>query len=927
MRRPMMEKSGKDSHKKPQEVGISRKQEAGAGLPAIDASSNNSRSQRQSIGASEELYKLLVKAAGQAGHGIVVLQNTDDREGAIVFINVGFAGALGYTEHELLGMTISDLVCPEDLPVVAERYAQRQKGDNLPSCYEMRALRRDGTKVPLEVSAVTVVIDGQVSTMAFLRDISQQVQLVESLEQNERRYHLLAENISDVFWVTDTNLKPIHVSPSIVHLLGYTVEEVLGRTLPDFLTPASSETAAVAFSQVLYQSRRDPSFEPPPLEVELVHKDGSTVWVESNISFVRGPDGQVVEAVGVLHDVTQRKKAEQAIRDSEGRYRLLAENLRDVIFTSDLNLRVTYISPSVTRLLGFTVEEAESRSVEETFTPESLSIAMKAAEDLVESSRTAIEPGASSAGRLEMIRKDGSTVWTEAEVSLLRGADGRPDGFLGVIRDISKRKIAEDRLQESEETYRRLVENIDAVIYSVDENGVTTYISPTFKMLFGTDPAELVGKRFADFVHPEDLSRSLENLRKVMSDTLTEPWECRMVLPGTSQIYWVQGHNRPIYKDGTIVGFQGVLVDITDRRQAEEAIQISERKYRTLVESSPDGILSIDTLQHIVECNEGICRLLGYAKEEIKGADVRKVTTSSTLERGDAFTQQVDEHGCAEAELELLHRDGHSVPVWVKMVGMQGAKQSDYQILAYLRDIEERKKLDELKDQFIGLVSHELRTPLTVIVGAVNTVLTESPRLSPRETRRLLEDAASEAELLSDILENLLELSRSRAERLTLHLEPVVLQEVVESAVDKARRRSLAHKFVMDLPGTLPPMHADRIRLERVLHNLLDNAVKYSPEGEVRVSASRKGRNVIIEVHDQGPGISPEDQGALFQPFHRVERGDEEGVQGIGLGLLVCRSLVEAHGGRIWVESDPGQGTSFLFSLPADGRRPKRNRQ
>jgi signal transduction histidine kinase len=276
-----------------------------------------------------------------------------------------------------------------------------------------------------------------------------------------------------------------------------------------------------------------------------------------------------------------------------------------------------------------------------------------------------------------------------------------------------------------------------------------------------------------------------------------------------------------------------------------------------------------------------------------------------------------------EAELEMVQRNGHKIPVWARMVELEGTKQDNSQILLYLRDMEERKKVEELKDQFIGLVSHELRTPLTVIMAAVNTALSERTRLSPHETRRLLEDAASASDALSDILENLLELSRSQADRLTLQVEPLMLEDVVQKTIHEAKRHSSMHQFVIDLPKTLPPLRADPIRLERILHNLVENAVKYSPGGEVRVSARRDGKNLVIEVHDQGYGISLEDQAKLFQPFQRIRQAETDGIKGIGLGLLVCRSLVEAHGGRIWLESQPGQGTTIFFTIPIEPRRRK----
>jgi PAS domain S-box-containing protein len=234
-----------------------------------------------------------------------------------------------------------------------------------------------------------------------------------------------------------------------------------------------------------------------------------------------------------------------------------------------------------------------------------------------------------------------------------------------------------------------------------------------------------------------------------------------------------------------------------------------------------------------------------------------------------------------------------------------------------VQDITEYKKLDQLKDDFIGLVSHELRSPMTVITGAINTVLTEGAQLSEEETRQLLKDAALESELLSHLLTNLLELSRAQSARLILHAEAIDVKKVVQDAVEEMKRQSSAHRFVVRLPRKLPPVYADPLRLERILYNLLENAVKYSPQGgEIRVLARPQKEHLLIEVSDQGIGISPADQAKLFAPFQRLEESRPGGARGVGLGLLVCQRLVEAHGGRIWVKSKPGQGSTFSFTLP-----------
>jgi PAS domain S-box-containing protein len=335
------------------------------------------------------------------------------------------------------------------------------------------------------------------------------------------------------------------------------------------------------------------------------------------------------------------------------------------------------------------------------------------------------------------------------------------------------------------------------------------------------------------------------------------------------------------------------------------------------VESSPDGVLSIDAEAHVIDCNGGVCGLLGYSREEVKGKCFEEMLDGVFPDIfSDYLSQLTTERGLIETEFELKRRDGQKVPVWAKVVGVRDDNGNLARALVYIRDIAERKKLEQLKDEFIGLVSHELRSPLTVIMGSVNTALSEGERLSREEMRQLLQDAAYETESLSHILGNLLELSRAQADRLHLTMEPVNVRIVVRNVVDRIRHQSSTHRFVVDLPKNIPIVQADELRLERILHNLLENAVKYSPEGGIiRVFAKMEEERLVIGVSDQGIGISSHDQSKLFAPFSRLEDQRLTGVKGAGLGLLVCRRLVEAHGGRIWVESEPGRGSTFYFTL------------
>jgi two-component system sensor histidine kinase EvgS len=236
-----------------------------------------------------------------------------------------------------------------------------------------------------------------------------------------------------------------------------------------------------------------------------------------------------------------------------------------------------------------------------------------------------------------------------------------------------------------------------------------------------------------------------------------------------------------------------------------------------------------------------------------------------------------------------------------------------------LRETEEElrlaKKMEAIKDEFIGMVSHELKTPLTVIIGALRVAETEG--VTMEQARELLDDAVTSAETLAAMVDNLLELSRYQSNRLSLQTEQTQIEPVVRAVVQKLQNISAIHHLVVDIPSKLPAAIIDSIRIERVLHNLVENATKYSPKGgEVRIFVHYQDTQLVIGVSDQGIGIPPEDQPRLFQSFQRLGVQNKYDIAGVGLGLRVCRILVEAHGGRIWVESEKGKGSTFFFSLP-----------
>jgi PAS domain S-box-containing protein len=344
----------------------------------------------------------------------------------------------------------------------------------------------------------------------------------------------------------------------------------------------------------------------------------------------------------------------------------------------------------------------------------------------------------------------------------------------------------------------------------------------------------------------------------------------------------------------------------------------SDQAYRLLVDSAGDALIGLSPESRIVLWNASAERMFGYSAKEAEGALFQDLVIPEKSAKDFGEWLKVIEEGLSRnpGEFVFKRNDGQEMPVEVSLSA--GTSPLAPAKALVVRDITERGKVEQLRDEFIGMVSHELRARLTEVTGALYTSLSEE--LPAEEKQQLLHDALGGTEMLSQILDNLVELSRAQTNRLALTIHPVNMLEVAAGVVLRLQYKSAGHRFEIDIPPELT-VQADPVRIELILRNLVDNAIEYSPSGgQVTIFAKRDGENLVAGVSDQGEGIPPEEQEKLFVRFSRLEQSVRSGAEGIGLGLSVCRTLVEAHGGRIWVESRPGQGSAFYFTVPIDAK-------
>ena len=733
-----------------------------------------------------------------------------------------------------------------------------------------------------------------------LRNREERRQAEERLRETRDYLNNLLDYANAPIIVWDPSFRITRFNHAFERLTGFSANEVSGKKLSILFPEDQREDSMGHIRRAVAGERWE------TLEIQILRKDGIVRTVLWNSATLYDADGKAaVATIAQGQDITERKQAEQALRESQQDLNRAQAVAHIGSWRMDILSNALLWSDETHRM--FDVSEGTPMTYETFLSsvhPEDREYVDKKWEAALRGEPYDIQHRIVVGDRIK---------WVREKAELEFDSQGVLKGGFGTVQDITERRKAEEALREARDYLNNLLDYANAPIIVWDPSFQITRFNRAFERLTGLSANEVLGKELG-ILFPEDKrNESMSYIRRAVAG---ERWEVVEipVLSTDGTVRTVLWNSATLYApDGrTVVATIAQGQDITELKEAEETLRLERDNLFAILESMKDGVCIVNeqyTIEYInpeLESDFGPmegrkCYQYFHDREEpctwcksgevFGGKTVRwEYSFPKNRKTYDIVGTLVNNPDGSVSELEIFH------------------------------DITERKRVEQLKDEFIGLVSHEMRSPLTVITGALNTVITEKAYLSPKEERQLLEDAAWEAGTLAHILGNLLELSRAQAERLFLSFEPVDVKLIIRNAVRRVKRHSTIHRFVTSLPKELPPVRADVIRLERILHNLLENAVKYSPDGGyIRVSAKMDSAHLVIGVSDQGIGISREDQARLFAAFQRLENRNVEGVKGIGLGLLVCRRLVEAHGGRIWVESEPGKGSAFFFTLPLEG--------
>jgi len=349
-----------------------------------------------------------------------------------------------------------------------------------------------------------------------------------------------------------------------------------------------------------------------------------------------------------------------------------------------------------------------------------------------------------------------------------------------------------------------------------------------------------------------------------------------------------------------------------------------ERRTVALLDSVADGIFILSADHTIEHCNPAFTRLIKLAPEQVRGKKHEEVLRwlhqkdGTSLEQAEAGGWPLTPNATLYVEGDLERPGRPPLPVGITYAPLVSPDGQLLNVIASVRDITRFREADELKSTFISVVSHELKTPVALIKGYVSTLRRDDATWDREIVQDGLAVIEDEADRLTELIENLLDASRLQAGALSINLADVDLPALARRIAERFQTQSSRHSIVVSFPTGFPVVLADEDRLGQVLSNLIGNAIKYSPEGgEIRVTGKVLPQQVIVCVRDEGAGIAPGDLPYVFDRFYRASDASRT-TKGAGLGLYLARAVVEAHGGRIWVDSKPGEGARICFSLPHD---------
>ena len=930
---------------------------------------------------SEQKFRKLSEAAFE---GVVVSEN-----GKFVEVSPQYAKLFGYRTKELLGRSASDLMAPE---IRDESLGKLLSGYD--QAYESVGMRKDGTTFPLEVCGKNFRSQGREFRVAAVRDITERKRAEEALKESEQKFRTLAEQSPNMIFINKMGVV-VYANKKCEELMGYKKEELYSPVF-DFMTliaPESTDLVQANFNQHMQGE------DVPPYEYALITKEGKRVEVLITTKLIYYEDGNAI--LGIVTDITERKQMEEALRESESRYRSLFEESAISLWEEDWSQVKNYFDEM--RASGVTDFRAHFDEHPQAITDCMDRIKLldvnkatmelhdtKDKQELLASLSQVLPKQALDAFKDELIAvAEGCNDFKYETVHKTLAGDNKrvllhlhiPPGYEESLAkvyvsmlDISELKQAMGEIERLKEFTEGILQSMSEGVVVDDSQGYFRFVNQAAAKLLGYEPEELVGQHWTNSI-PSDQHNIIHAANERRGRGEADRYEIELKRKnGTRFPVLISGS--PRFVEGELRGTMAVFTDVTTRKQREReqgaivavatALRLASRR-EDMLPIILDQLLNLldaeaaalvmrdpDTGESIAELGRGI-----WADWTGERLPPGKGVSGHVIESGEFYSTNDVHRDSLFARHDLLGDVvalicapliAYEETIGALLVGRrQGFEEGEIQILSAIADMaanalyrtnlmetlerrvlkrtreleeanERLMELDQLKSDFVSNVSHELRTPITNIMLYLNLLDRQTKR---EEHSRYMQILRAESTRLANLIEDLLTLSRLEQGRITLDLEPHVLDALIAETLTahQARAKDKSIGLHHEPNPEVPPVFISRDQMVQVFTNMVSNAIAYTHNGgQVTMSSDltevEGEQHVIIRIHNDAPAIPPEDLPHIFERFYRGKVGRESGESGTGLGLSICKEIVEIHRGRIEVTSNEIEGTTFTICLP-----------
>ncbi|HEV2316100.1 MAG TPA: PAS domain S-box protein [Thermoplasmata archaeon] len=845
---------------------------------------------------------------------------TTDAVGIITDVNRQMEVLSGLTREKLIGTPLKAYFTD---PSRAEDGIRRVLEQGRLTNFELALQSADGAQTTVSFNATTFLgADGALKGIfASARDATEGKKLELELRESQNYNRSLIEASVDSLLTVDPNLTITDVNEQIARVTGYSRGELIGSQFPDYFTDTARAGAGVR--ETLKNG------VVTNYELTLRSRHGRLIQVSFNASVFRDTEGRIRGIFASARDITEQKRLQEQLRESQIYNRGLIEASPDALVTVDPELVITDVNEQMVRLSGASRESLLGSPFPQYFTD---------SERAVAGVRRTLREGSVTNYELILNSRDGRRTLVSFNAAVFHDAEGNIAGIFGAARDITEQKRNEEQLREAQNYNRGLIEASPDALVTVAPDFIVTDVNEQMVRLSGFTRKHLIGSQFPTLF--TDPARAENAVRRALEETSVSNYELLLRKRNGQKIPVSFNAGTAYDMAGHVRGVLGAARDVTEQKRLEAQLRESQNYNRSLVESNIDALMTTDVLGLITDVNRQMEVLTGLSREQLIGTAFKLYFTDpDKAEEG--IRRVLSEDKVTDFELTMRMPGGRTIEVSYNAATFRDTEGRLKGVFAAARDVTEQNRLrlqleqrnreleiqnqrvqeaNRLKSEFLANMSHELRTPLNSIIGFSDHLLAQDPKTFSAEHREYLDDILNSGKHLLQLINDVLDLAKVEAGKMELTPEPFSPQRAVTEvcSVVKPLVEDKHIALVTELSAEPESVTLDPLRFKQILFNLVSNAVKFTDAGgKVEVHLLGNGdRHFQIRVVDTGIGIAPEDLPRLFREFEQLDAGPGRRFQGSGLGLSLTKRLIELHAGSIDVASEYGKGTSITVTLP-----------